>query len=1216
MNKVIFSVLSILSFLAGLLLLISALLTSEKGLKFILNFDQQFHVDYNLKDSYWHPYKPAIEIHTLSLKRAGEESKFLKINNLKVKFNLFSVFRGTLIESLYVQDINLLIYPYSNKHQTNFSELWSYVSPIKNLKFDEFTMMDPSNNLKFLQGELSLKILESGSSKLRFTTQSKIGGNLDFRMNSILGSKSLKDYKGYLSASNFSLNKDLISQFCLDCPSGILDTKIRFTFIDLKLVKFSGGITFKLNSSIDFINSINANIQLEDPANNIFRISSFINDVPEKAFPDIFTFLNSQETTFFIPRIELGKDKFINQFQHFFDLPKDFLVEGFVRDLNFKLNNSLQFKAGFENISLKSNNFSIEGLQGDIKYFPKISNIEIKTPSLRIGLGNLFDDSLLLNNFSSKFVLKLIDEKVSVSRSSFQGTYKRSLLKGHFDLIPSPFDDSGDLSLSISSKDLNYLDALNLFPNLNSTNLTKNWLQKSISCGSFHEFSFIYRGPIDNNFQDSSSSFQSQGVFKDACLTLNEVDIKEINLVSKINNTSFVGEVLSSDLYGSKIMASINIYKDTNNYRLNIKGKSEGPFLSVLRLSNLDQIFQAEINESGEQNTSFYFTSPLVPNLEVLGNNSEFKLNAKIKDGKFKNKKTNLNFSQLYSSIEYDSTNGVKDTFATIKINDIPLKLSIRKDNEQANFSTQLIAEEIFSTSKILPSFSYKKELKGSSRFKIKLTLPSFIKGQPFIGPVIEATSNLEGISINLPEPIKKVENSKVDFNLLFKLDLNKPPLLNFKYGDLFRGKFIFQDDLTEGFVIAGKKKRNISIVDGEVLLVGELEKLDLDSLISLGIFESKGSGNFYIKDLTVKETNFSNLSLLDTRFKSSRKEAGVEYKFINEDLNGILLIPEKDNKKLSFKFNFIKINLLSDHSKDSFLALYNGINFKFDFSSKAIIFNGQNYGNWEFSVSPKSNQLTIYDIKGTYGKWGVKQDSEGISYLKIIKNPIGWTSNLKTNIYSGSPEKAMLQIGIKPNFELDTVSLDANLAWNDLPWLFDYNSITGEISTNLDGLIIRNNDELETANNLLRLVNIFNITDSFEKVTNLDFRRKFKRGFSADKVRGKFSITNKTLAIEEPILLKSGSSEFNWTGEISRDNKGNLDRLRLEVIMTLPLREYLTPYALVLGGPIAAGVVYIAGKAFERNLDKLSSGKWKVTGNISDPKTEFDGWFEGLSEE
>jgi uncharacterized protein YhdP len=326
--------------------------------------------------------------------------------------------------------------------------------------------------------------------------------------------------------------------------------------------------------------------------------------------------------------------------------------------------------------------------------------------------------------------------------------------------------------------------------------------------------------------------------------------------------------------------------------------------------------------------------------------------------------------------------------------------------------------------------------------------------------------------------------------------------------------------------------------------------------------------------------------------------------------------VPEDNQRNLSFKFDFIKINQSSSGSKDSFLYLYNGISDELDFSAEKIFFNGKNYGNWEFSIIPENNQLTLNGIKGTYGRWSFKNTNQGMSSLRIIKNSIGWTTNLRTKIYSGSPEKAMIQIGIKPNFELDTLSLDADLSWNDLPWLFDYNSITGEVSTNLEGLTIRNSGDLGATNNVLRLVNIFNITDSFEKVTNLDFRKLYKRGFNADSVKGKFKITDKSLQIKEPILIKSGSSQFNWTGEISRDKKGNLDKLNLEVIMTLPLREYLPAYALVLGGPITAGVIYIAGKAFERNLDKLSSGKWIIKGNISEPETEFDGWFEDSNEE
>jgi uncharacterized protein YhdP len=84
--------------------------------------------------------------------------------------------------------------------------------------------------------------------------------------------------------------------------------------------------------------------------------------------------------------------------------------------------------------------------------------------------------------------------------------------------------------------------------------------------------------------------------------------------------------------------------------------------------------------------------------------------------------------------------------------------------------------------------------------------------------------------------------------------------------------------------------------------------------------------------------------------------------------------------------------------------------------------------------------------------------------------------------------------------------------------------------------------------------------------------------------------------------------------GTIEKNEAGSFGELDFEIIMTLPLREYLPAYALLLGGPITAGIVYIAGKAFKRNLDKLSSGRWSLTGTLQEPKTNFEGWFEERS--
>ena len=364
MNKILSSALKVFGIIVATLLLISSLLTSERSLKFLLNFNQDSDLDFVLNDSHWHPYKPSIEIDTLSIKRVEPESKFIEIEGLKVEFNLFTSLQGNLIESFYAKEMRLFIHSSVNEDQTNFNDLWLNLTSIKNLIIDEFSLMDSSNYLNPLKGELSLITLESGDSNVKFSAQTTDGGDLDFRMNSILGSKSFKDYKGYVNTSNFGFTQEITSLLCSDCPSGTLNSKIWFTLIDLKLVKFLGDIEFKLNSSIDFIKSINAKVELEDPKNNVFRVSSFVNGNPLNNIPEVFASISLEETVFFIPKIELGEDKFINKFQHLLDLPKNILLKGHISNLILNFHDSFKLRADIEDLSLKSNEFSISGLGG------------------------------------------------------------------------------------------------------------------------------------------------------------------------------------------------------------------------------------------------------------------------------------------------------------------------------------------------------------------------------------------------------------------------------------------------------------------------------------------------------------------------------------------------------------------------------------------------------------------------------------------------------------------------------------------------------------------------------------------------------------------------------------------------------------------------------------------------------------------------------------
>ena len=172
--------------------------------------------------------------------------------------------------------MDFIIHPSSKEDQINLNSLWFYVASIKNLRIEEFSLKDLKTNSSILNGELSAMAFQSGGSKLKFFAKNETGGYLDLRVSSISGSNSFKDYRGFMQTSAFDLNQLVSNDLCSFCVSGILDSKIWFTLIDLELVKLLGDIKFRLNSSLDFINSINAKIKLEDPEKNIFRISSFL----------------------------------------------------------------------------------------------------------------------------------------------------------------------------------------------------------------------------------------------------------------------------------------------------------------------------------------------------------------------------------------------------------------------------------------------------------------------------------------------------------------------------------------------------------------------------------------------------------------------------------------------------------------------------------------------------------------------------------------------------------------------------------------------------------------------------------------------------------------------------------------------------------------------------------------------------------------------------
>ena len=245
-----------------------------------------------------------------------------------------------------------------------------------------------------------------------------------------------------------------------------------------------------------------------------------------------------------------------------------------------------------------------------------------------------------------------------------------------------------------------------------------------------------------------------------------------------------------------------------------------------------------------------------------------------------------------------------------------------------------------------------------------------------------------------------------------------------------------------------------------------------------------------------------------------------------------------------------------------------------------------------------------------------LKDEFKERSLLSIFRKDDLVNSRFEGNISTKNLTESILGLEGESNKELNFLAGASNfnldINWEGLPSQFDVNKIQGNLSFRVDDFVTKEDEsDFIGSSDLLKLISLFNVSNTFGDLTNINFKEKFNKGFQADRVEGSLGFKRDQIKTSSPIVFKSGSGEFKWDGFIQKTKEGEFDNLDFDIVITLPLREYLSAYALILGGPVTAATVFIAGKAFKKPLNKLSSGKWKITGTIEDPITEFVEWFE-----
>ncbi len=1205
MNKLIQLSLFALSTYIGAVVLLSILLTNERFYMYILNTYIEPQSTLEIKDTHWHPISPSLEISDLKI---GEGGKIIDANEVTLSFSLLNLFTGRLISSARLFEVTARNQLNENGQIVDLN-MFNYLNFINELNINKLKLIS-SRGQEIIEIDFDSKFTERGHFVIaKFKDKDGNTLNLNIKPNSELNNKMSE---GILTSKSFSLDENLLNSYCAGCKFNLLlDSQVSFTLLDNKLINLEGNLKLTPQEKFLGLESISTSFILKDSDSFKFQFSPLVNNGSEHKFPNFFLF--GQDRKIVIPELFIYEDDILNSFIQ--NIYPTISFEGELSNISINLDSKTNFiRSTFNQLRFSNDNIQLAGLSGKLLYSNEEGKILLRSPLINVK-SNMFEAQLDFDNLVSEINFDIQNGRTKIFPSYFSSIFNGQELKGQFKFTPTSSSSLGNLDLRLYANEISSLSSHQLFPRTPALKNIQSTLEEMITCGDFTNLNMIYRGFLDNRSDLNTSTVSLEASGKDLCFEFNEYKVDKANSLIYLNDFILRGEIEGGNFFNSQVNSSFETYKSGNEYRFKIEGNLEGPFSTITELTfaNLRDFTV----EGGKHLSQFEFDSSLTEGISLINEDSELRIRTESKRGNLEFPSFGLDLNNIYIKAEYDSAVGFESGIISFKLNSNPVVLEL-SEKQTSNGLTSFISKNKIRFQDLLPQ-NLQSDIKGISDARLELNISSFQRGLKYNeSPTIDLYSNMKGTEIKLSDPFFKPASEIIDLKISFSpFYKDKKSQVKFSYGDLLRGKLHFYEKNIEGFLIAGKEKQSIKVERGIVSLIGNLEKLDYALFNNLDSRLSDSTINFQVKRLTIEELNFSNYTFKDNFITSSYADDRFELYILNNELGGKISIPLLEEDTIAIDLNFLNINTIDNDygSRSAFLKFYNELSFDMIFRTKSIVYNSHDYGSWSFTLTRDDKSLILNNLMGVYGKWGLTYNANEVSRLIINREGFGWKTVLDSRAYSGSPEKAFKQIGIEPNFEMDTFAMDVSVNWSSLPWELDYENIIGDVDLNIKGLVIKNREELQAQNNLLRIVNIFNITDSFEKITNLDFRKLYKTGFSADSVSGVINISRNDLNIKSPLVFKSGSSEFSWTGNILRDEKVFLKELNLEVVMTLPLRDYLPAYAFLLGGPITAGIVYIAGKAFERNLDQLSSGSWSITGTLEGPVTNFNGWFENARE-
>jgi uncharacterized protein YhdP len=517
-----------------------------------------------------------------------------------------------------------------------------------------------------------------------------------------------------------------------------------------------------------------------------------------------------------------------------------------------------------------------------------------------------------------------------------------------------------------------------------------------------------------------------------------------------------------------------------------------------------------------------------------------------------------------------------------------------------------------------LVTFPWQKVIKGLVAVDSLITIPAAENQQGADdSPItLQITSQLKGVELDLPAPLAKAKDKSQALNIT----LSFAPELESLQGSL-AGRHSLELDKSADlnfdlrFNESGMSGAHISYdrakaepQPGTLMVSGHLPTTDFklwQPLISLfqGSESSPQVNWIPVFDLRLDSMDLLNLQLQDIQATTSLREGIVDTQFVTDLADGQLLMSTVDTEQIPvLKLSRLSIpdGLLSKSVSDSkidprqFMAL--------DFSVDRLQVGSDKLGSIAFKLRPEVSGAAFGEIRGdllglqpglfkgqpaTEFFWGF----DGSDYASRLIGPVG-IGNIEEFLSAG--------LNVPKIVDSESGRFVFDLAWQDQPWKISRDNLSGEFQVKLEeGSFYRSTGGAGAALKMVSLVNFAN----WLRRLKLDFSDVTGQNLSYNKLNGTLEFDQGVASFKQPLRMDMPSGRMSMGGEFDLLN----EEVDARLVATLPVATNLPWVVALLGGLPAAAGVYVTSKLVEKQVDRLSSISYKLTGSWDDVEVSVD---------